>query len=1012
MRFCGEVAVEELQGVDSVDASAVEDLLAARGARGSDVGGMDAALRHGLAHSGEQHHLADGQRGLVVLALIAERACHATTAAGNDVDTRARQQPQGLHGGADAHQRLLVAVAMQPDVHLVGREVVGADAPGLHLAHDELVVEQAVLPQGLGGVAVGRGDKVGVLVTEAEDAAGLDAHQRVVGVDEVAQQREVAARMALRQPQAPLGDGGAAALDMARHPDIVAQPHEQARQRQPQVRLVAVGELVGEQIDGALAGGRRGMALALVGHQPTHGVAAELGQGALGGEPHHALDQRCRGAPAGHSVVDRAQHGAQALDLGHAGHEPRAQRGAVAVVPVLQQLGAQAGHVDIGGTLAAAALAGEALVEHLLELGNVEHLAAAAGRQGLAVPATGEQLAQHVGAGAGRTGLVAADLVGRAHGAAHGAGLAAVAGAVALLDGAHERMHLAAGARGALRGAVVEGALPVEVGAVVAPLACDGIGLPDVVAQHRVHGQGVDNLVEVEQPVGVPALLDLTHELVGGLAILQADELAAQAAVAMLAADAAAVPLDQQGGVVGYLAEQRAVVGRLEVEDGAQVQLAGADVAIVDAAGVEALQQLPEVAHVGGQALRSHGGVLDDAGGLGVALHAAEHAQTGLAQGPHARHVGAIDPRAQLDEPRCHEVGLEGIGHLVEGLAAVGAQLGDEQRSGVAGDEEAVALLLDVALAELEDLAIHELDGGGVVAQSQQVGLEAGLDGVAVGAHDHHLAGRQGVEADLDLGDNGQGALTAGEQLAQVDGALGQRQRGVAQRGKHLVEGIAAAAAAQFGVGIGVVDELHGGGVEGHGQQLGIDALGKGGVVLVLPEGCAEALLELAHAVGLEGLDTAVGEHAHGLEHVVACAAVDQRVGAAGVVAHHAADAAAVAGGCLGAEEQAVGLEVGVELVAHHAGLDTGPAFVGVDLEDAGEVAADVGHDARTHDLTGHRGAAGAGDEVGVALAGQRQQFDDVVGVLGVGDAQWHLAVDRAVGRVGNLVQTVGIEFD
>ena len=70
-----------------MDASAVEDLLAARGAGGRDDAGHDAVgLFHGLADGGKQHHFADGQRGLIMLFFVAERACHAAATAGDDMD--------------------------------------------------------------------------------------------------------------------------------------------------------------------------------------------------------------------------------------------------------------------------------------------------------------------------------------------------------------------------------------------------------------------------------------------------------------------------------------------------------------------------------------------------------------------------------------------------------------------------------------------------------------------------------------------------------------------------------------------------------------------------------------------------------------------------------------------------------------------------------------------------------------------------------------------------------------
>ena len=58
--------------------SAIEDLLAAGGAGGGDVGRY--AMRHGsegLPDGGEEEHLADGKGCLVVLFLVAEGTRHA-----------------------------------------------------------------------------------------------------------------------------------------------------------------------------------------------------------------------------------------------------------------------------------------------------------------------------------------------------------------------------------------------------------------------------------------------------------------------------------------------------------------------------------------------------------------------------------------------------------------------------------------------------------------------------------------------------------------------------------------------------------------------------------------------------------------------------------------------------------------------------------------------------------------------------------------------------------------------
>ena len=79
--------VEDFYGMYSMNAGAVKNLLPAGGSRSGDKCWCDAVgIVYGLAYGGEQHHLSDGKRGLVVFFLITERARHATAAAGDDVN--------------------------------------------------------------------------------------------------------------------------------------------------------------------------------------------------------------------------------------------------------------------------------------------------------------------------------------------------------------------------------------------------------------------------------------------------------------------------------------------------------------------------------------------------------------------------------------------------------------------------------------------------------------------------------------------------------------------------------------------------------------------------------------------------------------------------------------------------------------------------------------------------------------------------------------------------------------
>ena len=65
------------------------------------------------------------------------------------------------------------------------------------------------------------------------------------------------------------------------------------------------------------------------------------------------------------------------------------------------------------------------------------------------------------------------------------------------------------------------------------------------------------------------------------------------------------------------------------------MQLACADVGMIDTAQAQLFQHLAKVGHVGGQFLGRYSRVFNDADGFGIAFHAGEQTQTCLTQTPH-----------------------------------------------------------------------------------------------------------------------------------------------------------------------------------------------------------------------------------------------------------------------------------------------------------------------------------------------------------------------------------------
>ena len=139
----------------------------------------------------------------------------------------------------------------------------------------------------------------------------------------------------------------------------------------------------------------------------------------------------------------------------------------------------------------------------------------------------------------------------------------------------------------------------------------------------------------------------------------------------------------------------------------------------------------------------------------------------------------------------------------------------------------------------------------------------------------------------------------------------------------------------------------------------------------------------IVHRLADEAL--AAQQHVVQRQHVVARLAVGAAALAAGVGVDHAAQRRPVGGGQLGGEEEAVRPECGVELVLHHAGLGTHPAFLDVDLQNAVHVPRQVHHQPMGERLAvGARAAAARCQRHRLVgrLAQQRGHALHVLGVL------------------------------
>ncbi len=162
-----------------------------------------------------------------------------------------------------ACQGLLEAVTVQVDgAGLLGKGV-GGNPPGIGLAGQELVDQQAV-----GGLSAGldlevAGGQVNGLIAESQKGGGLDAQERLLCRQQAPQDAGVGIDDLAGLPDQPLGEPGAPAFAQRGQGHAVAEGLQQLDGLLADGDVVVVGKLVGVEPNFADApGGRGGLALA------------------------------------------------------------------------------------------------------------------------------------------------------------------------------------------------------------------------------------------------------------------------------------------------------------------------------------------------------------------------------------------------------------------------------------------------------------------------------------------------------------------------------------------------------------------------------------------------------------------------------------------------------------------------------------------------------------------------------------------------------------------------------
>jgi hypothetical protein len=488
---------------------------------------------------------------------------------------------------------------------------------------------------------------------------------------------------------------------------------------------------------------------------------------------------------------------------------------------------------------------------------------------------------------------------------------------------------------------------------------------------------GVDHLAGVHLAVRVPDRLEFPERLHQLLAVHLGQQLGARLAVAVLAGERAAHREHQVRGLVDEAAVLLDAGGGDEVEVDPGVDAALAEMAVEGALVAILVEQLAQGAQVIPDPLRRDRGVLPARPGVRLAGHPGGGAQAGLADGPdRLLLLGVVEDLAR----RRARLALECLDQRA------GLPLGFLPRLAAEFDQQPAAPLgqqVDVLRVELLPLHVGDQHVVQPLEADRPVRHDlghvvAGRVNVRITEHDQTAGRRAGDEAQGGLQDGDAGPLGAHQRAGHVETVLGQELRQVvagdpARDVRKALADLVRVAVAQI-------------------AQPAVD-------LPPAPAGADDPLQLLLAGGPHPQAQAVVGEHLQLLDVLLGLAG-HHRVDAAGVVPHHAAEGAVVVGGGVGAEGEVVALGRVAQLVQHQARLDTRPAAVRINMEDAVQIFREVEHHRHVAALAGEAGAAAAGQHGRAVLAAGGEGLDHVLLRAGDHHADRHLAVVRGIGGI------------
>ncbi len=213
-------------------------------------------------------------------------------------------------------------------------------------------------------------NEIRILVPESQNCRGFDADQRRLLTDQSFNFQCIGYREPPGFTEHSFRQVGTSAFAMVGNNDPVTQFVQELYGLHPNLHFVEIGEFVGEQID---LFRERGI-LQLSACPGPQCRRAEQGNAALRRKPEGFPDQSGEKTVTGKKIENTRENRSKPVDSRYVGDKKGAERGAVRIIIMLQELRLQFRHVNIGRTFRLAGFAGEAKVHDVIDLLMVERV--------------------------------------------------------------------------------------------------------------------------------------------------------------------------------------------------------------------------------------------------------------------------------------------------------------------------------------------------------------------------------------------------------------------------------------------------------------------------------------------------------------------------------------------------------------------------------------------------------------------------------------------------------------